>query len=173
MSELLHDQFVEYFARNQSRVYGYVHTLLPNHSDAEEVFQQTVLVLWRKWNEFDADRDFVAWACGIAHLEVRNFLRKSSRRNEYLSDAVLESLADSRWEAQGWLEARRSALAGCVEKLTPRDRAILDASYVEVKQLRDAAPRLGVSANALYKTLRKIRRALIECVDRTLKMEVG
>src|SRR5262249_3119582 len=150
MPELAQDKFVALFARYQSRVYGYVRTLLPNHSDAEEVFQQTVLILWRKWNDYDASRDFVAWACGIAHLETRNFLRKHERRNEYLSDEVLESLAATQHESQAWLEARRSALAACLEKLLPRERKILDASYGAATSLREAAPQLGITENVLY-----------------------
>lgn len=171
MSDSVHEQFAELFAQYQNRVYGYVRTLLPNRSDAEEAFQQTVLVLWRKWDQFDPDRDFVAWACGIAHLEVRNFLRKRDRRHEYLSDEVLESLAQTRYEAHGWLELRRSALAACVEKLPVRDRELLDHAYEESAQIRDAAPKLGLTVNALYKSLRRVRRMLVECVDQTLATE--
>jgi RNA polymerase sigma-70 factor, ECF subfamily len=71
-----HDQFVERFVRSQDRIYAYVATLLPNRADAEEVFRQTSLILWKRWQQFDPDRDFVRWACGIAHHEVQNFLRK-------------------------------------------------------------------------------------------------
>jgi RNA polymerase sigma-70 factor (ECF subfamily) len=60
-----HDQFVERFVRSQDRIYAYVATLLPNRADAEEVFQQTSLILWKKWQQFDPSRDFVRWACGM------------------------------------------------------------------------------------------------------------
>src|SRR4051794_9938980 len=56
------DQFVEQFIRSQGRVYAYIVTLLPNRDDTEEVFQQTSLALWKKWQEFDPTRDFVRWA---------------------------------------------------------------------------------------------------------------
>ena len=48
--------------------------LLPNEQDAQDVFQRTSLVLWQKFDQFDSDRDFLPWACGVAHYEVRNFL---------------------------------------------------------------------------------------------------
>ena len=56
-----HDQFVERFVRSQDRIYAYVATLLPNRADAEEVFQQTSLVLWKKWRQFDPGCDIVRW----------------------------------------------------------------------------------------------------------------
>src|SRR5437660_4919779 len=106
-----HDQFVERFVRSQDRLYAYVATLLPNRTDAEEVFQQTSLVLWKKWQQFDPGRDFVTWACGIAHLEVRNFLRKHKDRGRvYLDEDVLAEVAQVRLDLSEVLEARRQAL---------------------------------------------------------------
>ena len=66
-------QFAQQFLRHQNRIYGYIVTLLSNQHDAEDVFQQTSLILWQKWDQYDPGRDFVGWACGIAHNEVRNF----------------------------------------------------------------------------------------------------
>src|SRR5437763_3161330 len=92
-----HDLFVERFVRSQDRIYAYVATLLPNRADAEEVFQQTSLALWKKWRQYDATRDFVRWACGMAHYEVRNFLRKRADKGRvYLSDDVLSEVAEVR-----------------------------------------------------------------------------
>jgi hypothetical protein len=51
-----HERFAERFVRSQDRIYAYVVTLLPNRADAEEVFQQTCLALWKKWGEFDPAR---------------------------------------------------------------------------------------------------------------------
>src|SRR5215469_17587546 len=94
-----HDQFIERFIRSQDRIYAYVVTLLPNRTDAEEVFQQTSLVLWKKWQQFDPARDFVAWACGIAHYEVRNFLRKhKDKARVYLSEDIMEEMTRVRLE---------------------------------------------------------------------------
>jgi len=112
-----HDQFAERFVRSQDRIYAYVVTLLPNRNDAEEVFQQTSLVLWKKWQQFDPGRDFVAWACGIAHHEVRNFLRKHKDRGRvYLSEDVMAEVAQARLEFHDVLEERRQALRHCLDR---------------------------------------------------------
>src|SRR5437868_10690061 len=103
-----HDRFVERFVRSQDRIYAYVVTLLPNRADAEEVFQQTSLVLWKKWQQYDPGRAFVAWACGMAHHEVRNFLRKHRDRGRvYLSEDVLAEVAQARLELHDVLQSRR------------------------------------------------------------------
>ena len=148
------DQFVERFVRSQDRIYAYVATLLPNRADAEEVFQQISLLLWKKWQQFDPDRDFVAWACGMAHHEVRNFLRKHRDRGRvYLSEDVLAEVAHVRLELHDVLEARRQALQRCLDLLEPDVRALLERCYAGPDSIKAMAAELGKPPNVLYMTL--------------------
>jgi RNA polymerase sigma-70 factor (ECF subfamily) len=167
-----HDQFVERFVRFQDRIYAYVATQLPNRADAEEVFQQTSLILWRKWQQFDPSRDFVRWACGIAHREVCNFLRKHADKGRiYLSEDVLAEVAEVRLEVQDVLEARRRALRTCLDQLEQEKRALLERCYAGKDTIKTIAAELGRQPNMLYMTLKRLRRALFDCVTRTLTAE--
>jgi RNA polymerase sigma-70 factor, ECF subfamily len=167
-----HDQFVERFVRSQDRIYAYVAMLLPNRADAEEVFQQTSLVLWKKWQQFDLNRDFVAWACGMAHHEVRNFLRKQKDRGRvYLSEEVLAHVAQVRLDSHDVLEARRHALLYCLDRLGQGKRELLERCYAGKDSIKTIAENLGQRPNVLYMTLKRLRRALFDCINRTLAAE--
>src|SRR5947209_1894788 len=167
-----HDQFVERFVRCQARIYAYVALLLPNRADAEEVFQQTSLVLWKKWQQFDPSRDFLRWACGIAHHEVRNFLRKhTSKGRVYLSEEVMAEVAQVRLELHDVLEARRRALRQCLDRLKQSRRELLERCYTGKDSIKTIAAELGQRPNVLYMTLKRLRRALHECINRTLAAE--
>jgi RNA polymerase sigma-70 factor (ECF subfamily) len=167
-----HDQFVERFVRSQDRIYAYVVTLLPNRADAEEVFQQTSLVLWKKWQQFDPSRDFVRWACGIAHHEVCAFLRKHADKGRvYLSEDVLAEVARVRLEAHDVLEARRLALRDCLDRLTRGNRELLERCYAGKNSIKTIATELGRQPNVLYMTLKRLRRSLFDCINRTLAAE--
>ena len=48
------EQFVRHLTENQNRLYGYVYSLLGDHSRAADVVQETNLVLWRKVGEFQS-----------------------------------------------------------------------------------------------------------------------
>jgi RNA polymerase sigma-70 factor (ECF subfamily) len=167
-----HDQFVERFVRSQDRIYAYVAMLLPNRTDAEEVFRQTSLVLWKKWQQFDPQRDFVSWACGIAHHEVRNFLRKHKDRGRvFLSEDLLEEMTRVRLDAHDVLEARRQALLHCLEQMEPASRALLERCYAGQDSIKTIAEDRGQRPNAVYMVLKRLRRALFECINRTLAAE--
>ena len=171
-SSLQHDQFVERFVRSQDRIYAYLVTLLPNRMDAEEVFQQTSLVLWKKWQDFDPTRDFVRWACGIAHHEVCTFLRKHvDKRRVYLSEELLADVAEARLEAHDVLEARRRALRHCLQQLKDNQRQLLERCYAGKDTIKTIAAGLGQRPNVVYMILKRLRRTLFECINRAVAAE--
>lgn len=160
--------FAEAFVRGQDRVYGFIATLLPNRSDAEEVFQQTSLLLWRKWDEFEAGTDFVAWACTVAHYEVLNYIRRAERRNVALSGDVIELLVKERRQMRDRIDARRDALRACIDGLPPRQRELVESAYSGVQPINALARRMGQTVNAVYMSLRRIREALGDCIRKRL-----
>jgi RNA polymerase sigma-70 factor, ECF subfamily len=166
-------QFVELFVRNQNRIYRFIMTLVPNRTDADDLFQQTSLTLWKTWARYDARQDFVKWACGIAHNEVRNYLRKARGSKVLLSNEMLERLAELRLEHDDELEERGRALACCVDKLPSNDRELLEHYYSRGETIKSVADVGGRSRNVLYKSMRRIRAALLMCVTQTLTIGAG
>jgi RNA polymerase sigma-70 factor (ECF subfamily) len=165
-------EFAERLRREQSRLYNYIHSLVRDLNDADDLFQQTTLVLWKKFGEFDSQRSFFAWACGVARLEVANFLRGRGRQRLYFSDDLNLLLIEAQAEVRSdEAEDRRAALARCVEKLRQRDRELLQECYGEGEGVQAAANRHGRSPQSVYNSLRRIRRALFECIARTLAAE--
>src|SRR5579864_8549290 len=97
MDQDLHALFAERFVRNENRVYRYLFSLVPRRSEAEELFQETSLALWKTWDRYPPEVDFAAWACGIAHNVVRNHLRKRKAQPRLLTDdQVLDQLTERR-----------------------------------------------------------------------------
>ena len=165
--------FSEDLRRDSPRIHGYIHSLVRDLNDADDVFQQVAVILWRKYGQFDRSRSFVAWACGVAHLEVSNFLRVRGRSRLYLSDDLNRLLAEAQAEmSRDEGEERRRALEACVGKLRERDRALLEQCYRGDSGVAPVAEREGRSPRSVHNSLRRIRRALFECIGRALRREL-
>ncbi len=165
-------EFAEYLRQHQTRLYGYIHSLVRDLNDADDLYQQTALVLWKKFAAFDRGRSFFAWACGVARFEVANFLRARGRERLYFSDDLNLLLVEAQAEiADDELEGRRDALVRCVEKLRERDRELLHECYGDHFDVHGAADRRGRSPQSVYNSLRRIRRALFACIARALEQE--
>ena len=162
-------EFAALLARHQSQLFGYIYSLVRDLDDADDLFQQTSLILWDKFDLFDPSRSFVGWACGVARYEVLNFLRTRSRNRLYFSDELNLALIEAQETLdEERLEERRDALAGCMNKLRERDKDLLEACYSRSAGVRDVALTRGRSAQSVHNSLRRIRRALFECVRRSM-----
>ncbi len=155
-----------------TQLLGYIHSLVRDLGDAEDLFQQTMLILWKKFSAFDRQQSFLAWGCGIARLEVSNYLRVRSRSRLYFTDDLNSLLVDAHVEfGYEEFESRRDALRGCVQKLRERDRELLNACCGGPRGVTAASQATGRSPQSIYNSLRRIRRALFECIQRTLNQE--
>ncbi|WP_197994638.1 sigma-70 family RNA polymerase sigma factor [Gimesia panareensis] len=162
------EHFVSLLARHHNLVRGFIGTLLPHQTDAEDVFQQTCLVLWRKWKTFDATQSFAAWACGIAFYEVKNFQRVQSRDRHYFSDEVLLLIAAQQNKSLPESEQRKQALQDCIQKLDQENRKLILDCYHGQQTVQEVADQLGRSRDAIYKKLARLRVKLMECMQQSL-----
>lgn len=167
-------EFAAKLLQHQNQLFGYIYSLVRDLDDADDLFQQTSLVLWDKFSLYDPSKSFFAWACGVARFEVSNFLRSRSRRRLYFSDEFAMMLIEAHEEfAHEQLEERRTALAECMKKLRPRDHQLLDACYESSVRIPEIARGWGRSSQSIHNSLRRIRRTLFECVNRSLAQEGG
>ena len=60
------EEFVELSSSHQRQLLGYIFTLVGNMDDAEDLLQQTNLILWRKFDDYQPGTDFIRWACYVA-----------------------------------------------------------------------------------------------------------
>lgn len=162
--------FHHLFVQNQRRVFGYILTLLPQMVDAEEVFQQTCVVILGKADQFEPGTDFARWACQIAQYEVYNYRRRQQGQGQRLcfNEGLLDKIAIQRLENGDLLEFELDALRRCVETLPPVDQHLIRERYARKITSRALAVELGRPENTVYKAIQRIRRALRECVERAV-----
>ncbi|MBI1368764.1 MAG: sigma-70 family RNA polymerase sigma factor [Planctomycetes bacterium] len=160
--------FLRLLSRHESGLHGFVHAMLANWSDAEDVLQETHLLLWQKFDTFEPGTNFHAWACRIAYLETLRFRRNADRKHLKFSDDFLKVVADETIEMEQELAERRQMLAECIERLKPADRDLLKLRYTPDQTTPSIAAAVGSSVDAVYKSLSRIRAALAACVQRKL-----
>lgn len=167
-----HDEFVRLLGQYQDRIYGFIVAMVHNFADADDLFQLTSMVIWRKFHEYNSQSSFVRWSCGIARVEVLIFLKSKNRRPLLLSEDLQLEMAAIQAESDAIaIEKRKSALARCMDKLSAQNRRLLEICYGGEGTVDEASMETGRSKHSIYNSLRRIRGSLQMCVRREILQE--
>ena len=122
-------EFIGAVTRAQWVLHAFILSMVRNAADADDVLQETNIVLWRKAAEFDPAREFMPWAMRCAQLQAMAHLKKKQRARVAFDDELLALVADEAVEEFAESDARRVALAGCLQKLPAEQRALIAQRY--------------------------------------------
>jgi RNA polymerase sigma-70 factor (ECF subfamily) len=158
--------FSDLVSAHRSRVFGYIYAMLHNMSDAEDIYQQTTLLMWQKFEDFQLGTDFGSWALKIAYHNIKNFQRSARRQHVFFSDAVMEKVLQC-YEAHSVKDAqdRLDALGKCVQRLPERHQHILKQRYSENVSIRDLAMSERKTEAAIAMLLTRLRKTIFRCVQ--------
>ncbi len=163
----MHEEFIGEFARHSRQLYGYIRTLVPDRNNADDVFQATSVVMWKKLGEYKPGTNFLAWACQIARYEICK-MRDVEKRQRMLSDKALDTLCAEYEQRSGQESDRLISLSTCIEKLPPESKWLIEQRYYHERRPQAIADELGRSLASVYRGLARTHKWLLNCIENEL-----
>ena len=160
-------QFLELYQNDRKRLYAYIFTIVADSTSADDIFQETSMVLWREFEKFQIGTDFRKWANGIAYNRIREHWNKNKRHKKMFDDSQTEMIAEKAADMETVLDERWDTLQGCVKKLRDVDQELFNDFYSDRQTASQLSEKTGRSIFAIRKSIHKIRRKLFDCVDKT------
>jgi RNA polymerase sigma-70 factor (ECF subfamily) len=163
--------FSDLVGRHQSELYAYIFSVVRNWEDADDLFQSVCVVLWSKFDSFQPDSSFFAWARQTAKITIRNFLsRKPLHR--YATEELLGALTETALPpTDDDAELYLAALRRCKAKLAAVDEQLIELRYSEDLGSRQIADRLQRPQRSVTNSLARIQRWLFECLRREVAQQ--
>ena len=166
-------EFENLLESHRPRLHAFLLSLTGSGAAADDLAQETCLVLWEKREQFDPAGDFRAWAFRIAFLQAQNHRRRVLRQQsrELPGDELFDRIADLATErhAPGDLEEKRqSALVHCLKKLREPHRDLLLSRYQDGTPLEQLSREADLNRNAMAQKLFRIKNTLARCVRKQL-----
>lgn len=166
-------EFIQLLTSNQSRLFAYVLSLLGDRQQAEDVMQETNMVLWRKSDQFKLGTNFNAWMLKVAYYQVLDHRRRRNKRVLFIkNDEFLAELAEAASSSTDLIERQQDALHKCLDRLPDRQRDMVSRRYSEGASIKSVAQQIGIAATAVKQALFRARVSLIECVNHRMKEQL-
>ena len=173
LDERAQENFMQLWTTAQPALAGYIRAMMRDGAAAKDVLQETALVLFRRFGEYDGARPFLAWALGVARFQVLGFRRDQARSFLTFDAELLERFTEQWADAAPVADQRVEALQECLAKLAGRARAVVELRYFEELTAEEIARRSGGHGAAVRVTLQRIRERLRECITRRMQAEGG
>lgn len=147
---------------------AYLRSLLGADPSVDDLFQQSMLVAWRRLGDYDRSRPFGPWLRGIAQRLVLEHHRKRLARPMTTDPLVLIEL-DARFDQLSKLSGdtfreRVERLRDCLNKLPDAMRHAIELVYARGLLIAAAAESLGAGEEAVKKRVQRGRQLLAECL---------
>jgi RNA polymerase sigma-70 factor (ECF subfamily) len=163
------DQYFLAVTAIQNRLHAFILSLLADPVGAQDVLQETNLVLIRKADDFQSNASFESWAYNTARFQVLAHLRDRKRDRLVLHEAFAEKLAPVAEVMAEETERRIQLLGGCVERLSYEHKALLHKRYGREASITTLAEEFGKTTSSMKQVLYRIRNLLSACVEERLQ----
>lgn len=159
---------------HQQRLWEYIAVICPNHSSVDDILQETNRVIWEKRSDFQPGTNFQAWARKIAQYQTMSFQKKFKSSSWLCFDSELvQTLAKATEDRDDMQEKRAKALADCIACLPEADKTLIKMKYDLPLSLQEISKKTSRSEGALKQVFLRIRKALRECVERKIMLDIG
>lgn len=165
---VLSEELAARWVRAQPILTAYLTSMVGDLSIAEDIAQEVAVAATRQYDRAQHDRPFMPWVFGIARNQVAMHLRTKYRQHVLFDSAVVDEIEAAFVRVSPEVSDRRSALAECLEQLSPKARQLVELRYTQGTKPQQIAAKLGTTANTVSVSLSRIRKTLGDCVSRRL-----
>lgn len=162
---------VEGFVReHEAYVRALAARLAPDPAQADDLAQETFLVAFRKRESLDLSRDIRPWLATIVRNLSHRAWEKALRENRLRRDALSLFVEQLPEDASELYEGNaKAALRKCLDKLPERSRTLLNLRYNLGLPSEETAQHTASTAEAVRMALVRVRQALRQCMDKSLR----
>jgi RNA polymerase sigma-70 factor (ECF subfamily) len=160
------ETFERLCAKHRPAVLAYAYTCSRRLDVAEDIAQETLLIAFRKRDQYFPEADFKSWLISIARnlwFRERERLQMGERTSRYIEENAQLIFGGDEYDEKRW-EQECGALSGCLEKLQKVDREIIQAHFTQDLTYDQIAQDMNQSLSWVKVRMFRARATLLQCV---------
>lgn len=153
---------------NTDMLLGYLRSTCDDSSAIDDLFQETMIVAWKKIETYDRSRPFAPWLRGIARNLVLAHYRSINKSPVWHNSEVLD-LIESRFQVFLTQRGRTPSeqtddLLNCMKRLTDPLKIIVEMLYARDMSHTEVATALNEQSTTIRKRAQRARAQLYDCL---------
>lgn len=170
-----HDVFEVLVRENGRMLSAYIHAAIVESSEADDIWQETMLTAWRRWDDYDRERPFGAWLRGIAKNKILASHRTRASAPILCDESALEYFGEVIAGIQSLqgdtFDEKLGAMRDCINALPDDYATAIRLRFQEDLKPARMAERLSIDLEAVKKRLYRAKLRLSRCLHGKLKVQ--
>lgn len=157
---------------NSDMLLAYLRAGVRDLHAVDDLYQETVLIAWKRLDDYDRDKPIGPWLRGIAGRLMLAYYRNASKGAMKLDDQALEWL-NERFTAVHSMPGdtfheKLAGLRACIEALPEAYQQPIIMRFKEERGLNEIQSMLNLAKETLKKRLARGKTRLADCLERKL-----
>lgn len=152
----------------RSRLVPFLRRMTPDHTVIEETYNDVMLTLWNKSNQFKGDSKVSSWIFQIAYRDCLKILRKQKFRQQVLDKFLFHADEDKEHgdhvREQGD-DVKTDLLNKAIQSLPSKQRIVIELSYFEAYSIQEISEIADCPVNTVKTRLHHARQKIRAFMD--------
>nr|WP_249154315.1 sigma-70 family RNA polymerase sigma factor [Bradyrhizobium manausense] len=154
------------FARHRKRVFRFIQRLVRNPAVVDDLVNQVFLDVWRSANRFENRARVATWLFSIARFKAISSWRERTHEDIDQDDAL--RVVDTLDTPDVALDHKQTQgiLRGCIDKLSPAHREIIDKFYYHENSVAEVSGMIGIPEatvkSRIFYARKRLARLLVD-----------
>ncbi|MGB9643513.1 MAG: RNA polymerase sigma factor [Candidatus Ratteibacteria bacterium] len=155
------DGFEQLIKKYEKMVYGIAYRFLNNKQDAEDITQETFLIVYRQIKHLRKHNSMLNWIYTIALNLTRRRLRKKYQNSHYL---MFENILGTNENISPYHENLHEKIRISLEKLSPQQKEAIELKYLKGLKIKEISKIMNCKEGTvkvhLFRGIRMLRGLL-------------
>lgn len=137
---------------------------MENREDAQDLFQEIILQLWKSYTQFREQSEFSTWMYRVALNTAMTFVKKENRRKH--TESQIKWSENEQDQLPNYTDNRIEKLYKAARTLNPVEKALL-VLWMEGQSHKIIARQLGISEGNARVRLVRVKEKLQQIINKS------
>ncbi|ELK47440.1 sigma-70 family RNA polymerase sigma factor [Bacillus sp. SB49] len=139
-----------------------IYTYVKNHHTTDDLFQEVLLLVYRKWDRFDGRSQLKTWVMRIAINRCKDFLRSPFQRMKLMKDQWLEQTDPKQLEDVVLQKEQWEEIAEAILNMPVKYREVMILTFHQHLTQKEIAEVTGIPLSTVKTRKQRAREMLKE-----------
>lgn len=155
---------------NADMLLTFIRATIQDPSTVDDIFQETMLIAWRRFSDYDPTKPLAKWLRGIARKLILAHFSRLQKHPVLCSEDILDILEDrlshiGRQVGDTWAD-KVSALDICLQQLPEPMSKCIKLFYQDDQKTQEIALVVNATREVVKKRLQRARSLIVDCLRR-------